>query len=89
MIIEFINNPGTALERMMAVKSRVANITSDHLNGCWENVRRQILWAGGLKHLPISILGQGYTGHSFNDYNHVDLTCMLDQATENLNDCSV
>jgi len=81
--------PGTAVERMMAVRSRVAALTSDDLNGNWENVRRRILWAGGLKDLPTSIPGQGYTGHSFNDSNHVDLTCMLDKENDNLNDGSV
>lgn len=31
----------------------------------------------------------GYTGHSFNDYNHVDLTTMNDESSDNLNDGSV
>lgn len=81
--------PGTAVERMMAVRSRVANLTQDELNGSWDDVRRKLLWAGGMKDLPTSVPGQGYTGHSFNDYNHVDLTCMLDQVSRNENDGSV
>ena len=32
---------------------------------------------------------QGYTGHSFNDYNHVDLTTMRDSASDNENDGKV
>jgi hypothetical protein len=81
--------PGTAVERMLAVRSRVANLTHEELNSNWEDVRRKLLWAGGLKDLPNAIPGHGYTGHSFNDYNHVDLTCMLDQVSHNENDGSV
>jgi len=76
--------PGTAVERMVAVRERVKKITSAELtNVPWEDVRRKILWAGGLKDLPNAIPGQGYTGHAFNDYNHVDLTCMLNRDNEN------
>jgi hypothetical protein len=32
---------------------------------------------------------QGYTGHSFNDYNHVDLTTMLTEVSDNENDGAV
>jgi hypothetical protein len=81
--------PGTAVERMMAVRARVATLSEHDLSGEWEEVRRKILWAGGLKDLPDSIPGQGYTGHSFNDYNHVDLTCMAERVSDNENDGSV
>lgn len=81
--------PGTAVERMMAVHARVGELTDDDLNGPWDDVRRKILWAGGLKDLPDAIPGQGYTGHAFNDYNHVDLTCMAEQVSDNQNDGSV
>jgi hypothetical protein len=81
--------PGTAVERMRNVRARVASLTSADLDGPWEDVRRRILWAGGLKDLPNAVPGQGYTGHSFNDYNHVDLTCMLDQVSDNQNDGAV
>lgn len=81
--------PGTAVERMLAVRSRVASLTQQELSGPWEDVRRKILWAGGLRDLPTAIPGQGYTGHSFNDYNHVDLTCMVDGVSNNENDGSV
>jgi len=82
--------PGTAVLRMMAVRARVAELAAgDDLNGAWEDVRRKILWAGGLKDLPNARPGQGYTGHSFNDYNHVDLTTMNDQVSNNTNNGQV
>jgi len=64
---------------MLAIRDRVRSLNSDatNLNGDWENVRRNILWAGGLKDLPNAAPGAGYTGHSFNDFNHCDLTAML------------
>jgi len=82
--------PGTAVQRLKSVHERVAIIAKDGtLNSKWEDVRRRILWAGGLRDLPAAIPGQGYTGHSFNDYNHVDLTTMNDDSSDNLNDGSV
>lgn len=81
--------PGTAVLRLRSVHDRVATLSEKDLSGDWEDVRRKILWAGGLKDLPDSIPGQGYTGHSFNDYNHVDLTTMNDQVSDNENDGSV
>lgn len=61
-------------------------IVGDALNGPWEEVRRKLLLAGGLKDLPNAAPGEGYTGHSFNDFNHVDLTCMNDNVSTNEND---
>lgn len=82
--------PGTAVQRLKAVHERVSLIAADGtLNGPWEEVRRRILWAGGLRDLPDAVPGQGYTGHSFNDWNHVDLTTMNDETADNLNDGSV
>lgn len=83
--------PGTAVQRLALVHKRVAQLVSDQSlqNKPWEEVRRSLLWAGGLKDLRNSIPGQGYTGHSFNDFNHVDLTTMNDDDAENLNDGSV
>jgi hypothetical protein len=81
--------PGTAVERMLAVRVRVKELTEQDLNGKWEDVRRRILWAGGLRDLPEAIPGQGYTGHSFTDFNHVDLTCMAGAESDNENDGSV
>jgi len=81
--------PGTAVTRMLAVRKRVSTLTKEDLNDEWEEVRKKLLWAGGLKDLSSARPGQGYTGHSFNDYNHVDLTCMLDKVSHNTNDGSV
>eukprot|EP00592_Proboscia_alata_P020838 CAMPEP_0194409908 /NCGR_PEP_ID=MMETSP0176-20130528/7851_1 /TAXON_ID=216777 /ORGANISM="Proboscia alata, Strain PI-D3" /LENGTH=256 /DNA_ID=CAMNT_0039210839 /DNA_START=227 /DNA_END=997 /DNA_ORIENTATION=+ len=81
--------PGTAYERMVAVRKRVSQLSKKELNGNWETVRRNLLWSGGLKDLRSAQPGQGYTGHSFNDFNHVDLTCMVDTVSENENDGSV
>lgn len=83
------NYPGTAVERMMAVRARVAELTVSDLNGKWDDVRRKLLWAGGLRDLADAVPGQGYTGHAFNDYNHVDLTCMAETVSDNKNDGSV
>ena len=67
----FVNSrTGTAVERMLAARSRVASLKEEDLNDDWGEVRRKILWAGGLRDLPTARPGQGYTGHSFNDYNH-------------------
>jgi hypothetical protein len=81
--------PGTAVERMKAVRARVAELNDGSLDQKWEYVRRKLLWAGGLRDLPNAVPGQGYTGHSFNDFNHVDLTTMLDQVSDSENDGAV
>ena len=81
--------PGTAVERMLNARQRVGELTADQLNAPWEDVRKKILWAGGLKDLQSAVPGEGYTGHSFNDFNHVDLTCMIDNVSDNENDGQV
>ncbi|KAL7530419.1 hypothetical protein ACHAWF_003370 [Thalassiosira exigua] len=82
--------PGTAVRRLRVVRERVKTLAADgSLDGPWEDVRRRLLWAGGLRDLPDAAPGMGYTGHSFNDYNHVDLTTMNDEQSDNLNDGSV
>jgi hypothetical protein len=63
--------PGTSVVRLQNIHTRVKTLTEVQLSGDWEDVRRKILWAGGLKDLPFARPGQGYTGHSFNDFNHV------------------
>lgn len=50
--------PGTAVKRLRSVHKRVASLSEVDLNGDWEDVRRKLLWAGGLKDLPNSIPGQ-------------------------------
>ena len=78
--------PGTAVTRLQNVHARVKSLTNEQLNGDWStNVRLKILWAGGLKDLRSARPGQGYTGHSFNDYNHCDLTTMLGEVASNEN----
>jgi len=81
--------PGTAVVRLNNVRERVATLSVEDLSGDWDDVRRKILWAGGLKDLPNAVPGQGYTGHSFNDYNHVDLTTMNAEVSSNENDGAV
>eukprot|EP00542_Grammatophora_oceanica_P013543 CAMPEP_0194047192 /NCGR_PEP_ID=MMETSP0009_2-20130614/23616_1 /TAXON_ID=210454 /ORGANISM="Grammatophora oceanica, Strain CCMP 410" /LENGTH=225 /DNA_ID=CAMNT_0038692731 /DNA_START=245 /DNA_END=922 /DNA_ORIENTATION=- len=82
--------PGTAVARMLAVRARVKELAEDTVNkpfhGDWEDVRRKLLWAGGLRDLPNYRPGQGYTGHSFQDFNHVDLTTMRMDVSANEND---
>ena len=74
--------PGTAVARMRAARERVGSLQASGalVNEDWEVLRRRLLWAGGLRDLPTARPGEGYTGHSFNDFNHCDLTCMLGQV---------
>ena len=74
--------PGTAVARMHAARNRIRSLTYEQLNGDWEDVRRNLLWAGGLRDLVNVPPGQGYTGHSFNDFNHCDLTAMQAEVTD-------
>ena len=78
--------PGTAVLRMNNARERVRSLTSEQLNGEWEQIRKNLLWAGGLRDLTNVPPGLGYTGHSFNDFNHCDLTTMLDQVAHNENE---
>ena len=79
--------PGTAIIRMNSARSRVKSLTDDDLSSDWESVTRpKILWAAGLKDLKSNNPGEGYTGHSFNDYNHVDATCMLSNVQRQKNE---
>lgn len=54
--------PGTAVQRLNNVVSRVKSLTPETLNDDWSHVRRKLLWAGGLKDLPDAAPGYGYTG---------------------------
>lgn len=81
--------PGTAVARLRAVHARVSELAaSQSFDGPWIEVRRLLLWAGGLRDLTDVPPGAGYTGHGFNDYNHVDLTTMNDASTFGTNDPS-
>ena len=62
--------------------------------GLWQSISAPLVprWfemglvgAGGLRDLPDAAPGRGYTGHSFNDYNHCDLTTMNDSVAQNEN----
>ena len=81
--------PGTAVQRMLNIRERVKSLKPEQLNADWEETRRSILWAGGLKDLPTAVPGQGYTGHSFNDFNHCDLTAMAGDVAHNENEGKV
>ena len=78
--------PRTAVMRMMNVRQRTRSLTTQQLSGDWAEVRRKLLWAGGLKDLSNARPGQGYTGHSFNDFNHCDLNTMLGEVAHNNNE---
>lgn len=78
--------PGTAVSRLHNVQNRVKSLTPMQLSEDWEKVRRHILWAGGLRDLPNARPGKGYTGHSFNDFNHCDLTTMRGDEADNNNE---
>jgi hypothetical protein len=80
--------PGTAVERLVNARQRVRElVVRDELsNAPWEDIRRKLLWAGGLRDLPDARPGQGYTGHCFNDWNHVDLTPIADDVSNNQNE---
>ena len=82
--------PGTAVERMLAVRERVRAVPRRAWDADWSTVvRPHLLRAGGLRDLPDAPPGRGYTGHSFNDFNHVDLTCMAPAVAANENDGAV
>lgn len=74
--------PGTAVERMANGRARAASLSEADLSGDWEtSVRPKLLWAAGLRDMRDVAPGRGYTGHCFNDFNHVDATTMaLDEA---------
>ena len=71
--------PGTACERLANVVAKVKNLTVDDLNDHkWSTIRSKLLAVGGLKE------GMS-TSHSFNDWNHCDLTTMLGSVQSNSN----
>lgn len=80
--------PGTAVARLLAIQERVASLTASDLSSAWPEVRRRLLWAGGLRDLDESSgvrPGEGYTGHAFNDYNHCDLCAMIGDVQDESN----
>jgi hypothetical protein len=77
--------PGTAVARMEASRARVIELAAKGgFSGEWEQVRRNLLYAAGLRDISDAVPGYGYTGHAFNDWNHCDATTMrLDVADAN------
>ena len=51
--------PGTAVQRMLASRERVASLTVADLNQEWEQCRVRLLWAAGLRDLQNVAPGQG------------------------------
>jgi hypothetical protein len=78
--------PGTAVERMNYIREQVRSTPRTSFDADWEDCRRAILHAGGLKDLPNARPGHGYTGHSFQDFNHCDLTAMRGEDSHNENE---
>lgn len=70
--------PGTSVKRLQAITERVLSLPQQELDGPWPDVRRRLLWAGGLRELPS-------TSHAFNDWNHCDLTPMADSVSDESN----
>ncbi|GMI02971.1 hypothetical protein TrLO_g8770 [Triparma laevis f. longispina] len=78
--------PGTAIDRMLSVRSRIQSLSPSDLTSDWSSITRPaLLKSAGLKDLRSAIPGQGYTGHAFNDWNHVDATCMLPEIQSQTN----
>lgn len=68
--------PGTAVSRLRSVLQRVR--ATETFDGPWDDVRRRLLAAGGLK--------EDYsTSHAFNDDNHCDLTTMIGSVSHQHN----
>ena len=78
--------PGTAVKRRNTIIERVKSLTQSELSQDWVQVRRKLLWAGGLKDIESARPGYGYTGHAFNDWNHCDLTAMRSDESHNENE---
>lgn len=49
--------PGTSIIRLNNVHTRVSQLTAEDLNADWPEVRRKLLWAGGLRDLPNAVPG--------------------------------
>ncbi|KAJ1629655.1 hypothetical protein T492DRAFT_1009094 [Pavlovales sp. CCMP2436] len=79
--------PGTALARMRSSRERVRELAAkgDFAGRDWEDVRRSLLFAAGLRDLPNAAPGAGYTGHAFNDWNHCDATTMRTDVADSEN----
>jgi hypothetical protein len=82
---------GTATERMNECKSRARRLTELELSKDWDSeVRPRLLYAAGLRDInAMSRVGTGYTGHCFNDFNHVDATTMILDVADSENEGNI
>lgn len=63
--------PGTSEKRLQTILKKVHQLDEQKdLTDQWSNIRKKLLTAGGLRH------DVRETSHSFNDWNHCDLTPM-------------
>ena len=68
---------GTALARMITCRQRASSLSFSEVTDQWSIVRKRLLWAAGLKDISFQDgYTHGVTTHGFNDWNHVDVTCM-------------
>lgn len=82
--------PGTALDRTEKGKELASQLQKETLNGDWASlVRPSLLQACGLRDKTTVRPGNGYTGHCFNDYNHVDCCTMIGEVAHNENNGQV
>jgi hypothetical protein len=52
--------PGTAVQRLQSVHQRVKQLVSEDrlINRPWEDIRKELLWAGGLRDLQNVLPGK-------------------------------
>jgi len=80
---------GTDVARRDAVVERVLDVPQAEWDDDWKGVRKRLLFACGLRDLPYSQPGKGYTGHCFQDWNHVDCCTMRGSMAFNENRAQV
>jgi len=73
---------GTATKRLDAARV-LARALNGKLTGDWQEVRKKLLGAAGLKDIPDK------TGHCFTDFNHVSATTMMSSNSHNEHDGAV
>lgn len=78
--------PGTADARQVTVEARASALETDLLSADWAStVRPALLSACGLANNQFARPGNGYTGHCFDDFNHVDCCTMAGEEAYNEN----
>mmetsp|Transcript_11007 Transcript_11007/g.32883 ORF Transcript_11007/g.32883 Transcript_11007/m.32883 type:complete len:255 (-) Transcript_11007:132-896(-) len=81
--------PGTATDRNVQVGRLAAAIPRSTLDGQWPRARSALLAACLLEDNETVMPGMGYTGHCFNDFNHVDCCTMAGSRAHNENNGQV